>query len=233
MKIFGWEHIVYLLVVAAVFIPALICAKKFAKSEKSQKIIIKTWGVILLLSILASRIVQLFIWEESHWHYIFPTSYCGLTSLVLSLAVIFGKKDNCVYHFIWLLTIIGGIASLMYPDFLAYNPTFFHPDTITAFLHHTFALIMIIILLMFKQINITYKKWYYTLFGFTCYLTYGAFLIGFFNYADAFCIMGPILSETPLTAWGMAPIYAVIYGTALLVIELVRKRKNKNVKTKE
>ena len=31
MKIFGWEHITYLLVWLAVSIPALICVKKYAK----------------------------------------------------------------------------------------------------------------------------------------------------------------------------------------------------------
>lgn len=227
MKLFGLEHILYLVVCAIIFVPSLICAKKFAKTEKSQKIIIKSMGLVLLLSILASRITQMFIWGEFVWHYFFTTTFCGTSSFVLAFAVLFGKKDNPVYHFIWFLALIGGVITLFYPDFLAYHTSLFHPDVITSFLHHTFAIVMVIILLMFKQINITYKKWYCTLFGFCCYLTYGAFLMSTFKYADAFNIFNPILSETPFTVWGMAPLYIVLYSLILLLIELVRYKRKK------
>ena len=89
------------------------------------------------------------------------------------------------------------------------------PDSLSATL--------VIALLMFKQINITYKKWYCTFFGFTAYLSIGAFQMSVLGFPDAYHIAEPILSGTPLTAWVMAPLYAVGYGLVLLVIELVRK----------
>ena len=84
---------------------------------------------------------------------------------------------------------------------------------------------MVIALFLFKQIHITYKKWYCTLFGFTVYLTVGAFQMSVFGFSDSFHIAEPILSGTPLTAWVMAPIYAATYALILLIIELVRKHK--------
>ena len=78
---------------------------------------------------------------------------------------------------------------------------------------------------MFKQIDITYKKWYYTLFGFTCYLTVGAFLMETFNMSDAFHIAEPLISNTILTTWVMAPMYAVGYGIVLIVVEALKKKK--------
>lgn len=69
------------------------------------------------------------------------------------------------------------------------------------------------------------KKWYCTFFGFTAYLTVGAFQMSVLGFADAFHIAEPILSGTPLTAWVMAPLYAVGHGAVLLVIGLVRRRK--------
>jgi hypothetical protein len=92
------------------------------------------------------------------------------------------------------------------------------------------ALVVVGALLLFNQIHITYKKWYCTFFGFTAYLTVGAFQMSVFGFEDSFHIAEPILDGTPLTAWVMAPLYAVGYGLVLLVIELVRKRKQTNSK---
>ena len=232
MKIFGWEHITYLLVWLAVSIPVLVCVKKFAKTEKSLKIAVKTMGGVLLLSILTSRICQTFLWGGFTWYNFFPTTFCGTSSLVLALAVLLGKKDNCVLHFVWFIALLGGIITSVYPDFLEFHNSFFHLDVITSFLHHSLSIVMVVMLLMLKQINITYKKWYYSLFGFCCYLTYGAFLIATFKIVDAFCMFTPILSGTPLTVWVMAPIYVVLYGITILIVELSRKRKNKSLKEK-
>lgn len=79
---------------------------------------------------------------------------------------------------------------------------------------------------MFKQIDITYKKWYCTLFGFTSYLTVGAFLMHTFNLSDAFHIAEPLLPNTPLTAWVMDPMYAAAYAVILFAIEIYKKKRN-------
>ena len=230
MKIWGWEHIVYLVVFFTLATIGLICAKKFAKTERSQNIVIKIMGVILFLSIFASRLSITLCGSNPKWHHMLPNQFCGMSSLVLSLAVIFGKKNNNVYHFVWFLALLGGTITMAYPDFLPQNPSFFYPPTITGMLHHSLAIVMVIMLLMFNQIEITYKKWYCTLFGFTSYFTFGAFLIGALGYGDAFHIKRPILSGTPLNAWVMAPIYIVLYGVIVLIVELVRRKKNLSAK---
>ena len=81
---------------------------------------------------------------------------------------------------------------------------------------------------MFNQIDITYKKWHYTFFGFTSYLTLGAFMMQAFDMSDAYHIAQPLIEGTFLTAWGMAPLYAVGYALILLVAELIKKKK-KNI----
>jgi hypothetical protein len=54
----------------------------------------------------------------------------------------------------------------------------------------------------------------------------GAFEMAVFGFSDAFHIAEPMLEGTPLTAWFIAPIYAVCYAVVLLTFELVRKGKN-------
>ena len=231
MKIYGWQHFVYLAVFIVFSTIGLILAKKFVKTERAQNIFIKVIGVALFLSIFASRLSITLCGSNPQWHHMIPNQFCGMSSLVLSLAVIFGKKNNNVYHFVWFLALLGGVITMAYPDFLPQNPSFFYPPTITGMLHHSLSIVMVVVLLMFNQIEITYKKWYCVLFGFTSYFTVGAFLIGFLGYGDAFHIKTPILSGTPLNAWVMAPIYIVLYGLVVLMIEIIRKR-NKN-RTKE
>ena len=95
-------------------------------------------------------------------------------------------------------------------------------------LHHSLSAMVVIAIFLFKHLHITYKKWYCTLFGFTSYLTVGAFLMQTFDMSDAFHIAEPLLPDTPLTAWVMAPMYAVAYAIILLAVELVRRKKRTN-----
>ena len=225
--LFGIEHILYIIISTILGGTCVLLSYKFAKTEKSRTIILKCLGVLLFIAIMTNRLSQVFRYENVRWYTIIPDSYCGMTSLVLSLAVIFGKKNNCVLHFVWLLGLFGGISTVIYASFVGQGPTIFYLPTISGLLHHSFSATLVVLLLFFKQIDITYKKWYYSLFGFTCYLTLGAFLMYKFNLSDAFHIAEPLISNTPLTTWVMAPMYAVGYGSILLIIELVRKS-NKN-----
>ena len=51
-----------------------------------------------------------------------------------------------------------------------------------------------------------------------------------FGFSDSFHIVEPMLSETPLTAWVIAPIYVVGYAIVICIIELVRKYRKKHIK---
>lgn len=228
-KLFGIEHILYFLITTLLGSVGLILARKYAKKEKTQILILKILAGFLFIFVMANRLAQVFSNSTIRWYYIIPDSFCAMTSLVLSLAVLFGKKNNCVYHFVWLLGLFGGISTVIYASFIEYNAVFFCVPTITGLLHHSICATLVVALLMFNQIEITYKKWYCTLFGFTCYLTVGAFLMQTFNLSDAFHIAEPLISGTPLTAWFMAPIYAVAYAIILLLIEFFKKRKKNNL----
>lgn len=225
LNVFGSVHIIYLLITLPLSVLALFLGKKFAKSEKSQSIFLKSLAALLLIWIIINRLSQVYRYDDVRWEQIIPDSFCGMTSLVLALAVLFGKKDNPVYHFVWFLGLVGASITVFNPTFLDQGPSIFYLPTISGLLHHSLALVMVAALLLFGQIHITYKKWYCTFFGFTAYLSVGAFQMSVLGFPDAFHIAEPILSDTPLTAWVMAPLYAAGYGLVLLVIELVRKSK--------
>lgn len=226
-QLFGIEHILYLIISTAVSSAALLLAKKYAKTEKSQQIFLKAVAVLLFIAIVTNRLSQVFRYDEVRWYLIIPDSFCGMTSLVLALAVLFGKRDNNVLHFVWLLGIFGGVSSSIYASYIGQGATVFYLPTISGLLHHSISATLVVGLLMFGQIDITYKKWYCTLFGFTSYLTLGAFMMQEFGISDAFHIAEPLIEGTFLTAWGMAPLYAVGYALVLWIAEIVKKRRKK------
>ena len=227
LGVFGPVHLIYLFITIPLSVLGLFLAKRYAKTERAQNIVLKSIAILLFIWILINRLSQVFRYSEVRWEQIIPDSFCGMTSLALSLAVLFEKKDNGAYHFLWALGLVGATITIFNPTFLDQGPSIFYLPTISGLLHHSICLVMVCALLLFKQINITYKRWYCTLFGFTSYLTLGAFQMSVFGFSDSFHIAEPILSGTSLTAWVMAPIYAVCYGLVLLIIELVRKYKKK------
>lgn len=224
-QLFGTEHILYILISTVVAVITLVLARKTAVTEKSQRIFLKILALLLLAAILANRLSQVFRYGTVRWYCIIPDSFCGMTSLVLALAVLFGKKDNCVLHFVWLLGLFGGISTVIYATFVDQNISFFYLPTISGLLHHSLSATLSVALLQFRQIDITYKKWHYTFFGFTAYLTLGAFLMHTFKLSDAFHIAEPLIPGTPLTAWVMAPMYAAGYGLVLLGVEIAKRKK--------
>lgn len=227
-RLFGIEHILYIVISTLVCSSVLLIAKKKVKTERSIQIFLKSIASALLIAIIVNRLSQVFRYETVYWHLIIPDSFCGMTSLVLALAVLFGKRDNNVYHFVWILGIFGGVSTVIYASFVGQGPSIFYLPTISGLVHHSLAATVAVALLLFRQIDITYKKWYCTFFGFTAYLTVGAFLMQTFDMSDAYHIAEPLLPGTPLTAWVMAPIYAVCYGLILLIVELVKNKKAKH-----
>ena len=225
LNVFGSVHIIYLVITLPLSVLALFLGKKFAQTEKSQSIFLKILAGLLLIWIIINRLSQVYRYDDVRREQIIPDSFCGMTSLVLALAVLFGKKDNPVYHFVWFLGLVGASITVFNPTFLDQGPSIFYLPTISGLLHHSLALVMVAALLLFGQIHITYKKWYCTFFGFTSYLTVGAFLMHTFHLSDAFHIAEPLLSDTPLTAWVMAPMYAAAYALILLIVEIVKRKK--------
>ena len=193
LNVFGGVHIIYLLITLPLSAIGLYFAKKYAKTEKSQQIVLKSIAAMLLIWIVINRLSQVFRYSTVRWEQIIPDSFCGMTSLVLSLSVLFGKKDNVVYHFVWSLGIVGALITIFYPTFLDQGPSVFYLPTISGLLHHSLTLVMIGALFLFDQIYVTYKKWYCTLFGFTSYLTVGAFQMAVFGFEDSFHIAEPLL----------------------------------------
>lgn len=219
-ELFGHEHILYIVISTLLGSLILLVGHRVTKTERSQTYFVRALALLLLIAIVTNRLSQVYRYDTARWYCLIPDSICGMTSLTLSLGVLLGKKDNPVLHFAWLPGLFGGISTVIYATFVGQGPTFFYLPTISGMLHHSLSATVVVALFLFRWIRVTYKKWYCMLFGFTSYLTVGAFLMHTFQMSDAFHIAQPLLPDTPLTVWVMAPMYAVAYAVILLGFEI-------------
>lgn len=228
-QIFGWQHILILVISIGIIVSTTILLKKYVKNEKTLDIVIKSIAGALLVALITNRLSIVFKYDTPEWERIIPDSFCGMSSLVLSLSTLLGKKDNNVLHFVWFMALLGGSVTMIYPDFIGQSSSVLYLPTSSGLLHHIIAVYLVILLLTFGYIKPTYKKWYCTLFGFTTYIAIGTFEMSVLGLSDAFYIHKPILSGTPMTVWVLIPMYIALYGGTLAIIEWVRIRKSKKL----
>ena len=223
-QIFGWQHLIYVAVSVVFAVAVLVCAKLFVKTEKAKEIVMRCAGALLFVAIFVNRMVLVFEHGQPNWMKLITDSFCSTSSYALGITLMVGKKDNNVLHFLWLIALAGGAITTFAPNFIGQNPAFLYPPTILGLIHHTLSAIIVIMMLMFGYLKITYKKWYCTLWGFASYFTYGAFLMCVLGFGNPFYMTAPVFGGTPLTAWVIAPIYVVGYALILLTVELVRRK---------
>lgn len=224
-QVFGWQHLTYLAIFLVLAITGLVCVKLFVKTEKTQDIIVRCLGGVLLALIIWNRIA-IAIRNNNAWH-IIPNSFCGLSSLVLSLAVLIGKRNNNVLHFVVHVAFVGDLLTIIYPDFIGQDPSFLYQNTISGLLHHSVGLVLCILLYMTAWFKPNWHKWPNLVIGFMAYITLGCFLIFVLDFSSAFYINSPILDGTPLTIWVIAPVFAVGYAIFMTVYEVIRRKINK------
>ena len=226
-QVFGWEHSIYVAASIIVAVIVCVCNKKFAKTEKAKDLVVKAAAGLLLLTIFTNRLALVFEHDEPNWKKLITDSLCSTSSYVLSIAILTGKKNNNVLQFIWLIAFAGGAITTFYPNFIGQHPSFLYPPTILGMMHHTWSAIVVLLLFMNGHLILSYKRWQCTLFGFACYLAYGAFLMCVLDYGNPMYMTAPAIDGTIFTVWGIAPIYIAVYALILLAVKLFRRHKTK------
>ncbi|MBR4496176.1 MAG: hypothetical protein IKP12_03495, partial [Acholeplasmatales bacterium] len=111
MKVFGLEHILYLLISIILLTITTIILKKKIKDDKKIEIMFRIIGIIGLIVIILNRIAISI--RDNNFFLLIPDSYCGMTSLLTSISLLFFKKDNILLHGLWLIAIIGDLVSII------------------------------------------------------------------------------------------------------------------------
>ena len=207
-KLYGTEHIVYI-VLFFVVATAVVLVTQFAlKTDKSKTVMIKSVAGVLLVMTLYNRIA-------------------------LSVCVLLGKPKNRMYDFLFWLESVGGIACVFYPYFLGQGDSIFFSPTISGLLHHSFGFILCVLLVQCKWFSPSLKQWKMFPIGMCAYTVYGLFLLDVCKMPEAMQIDAPLVAGTPLKWWFVILVGSAILFAYLFCLEKFRKRKTKKAKVQE
>ena len=229
-EIFGWQHLIILGVFLVVFLVTTLLSKKLLRTGKQQTILIKIIAGLLLASVIANRISVAI--KSNNLVYATPYTYCSMSSLVISLLVLLGKPDMKAFQCFWYMAFVGGIVTMIYPDFIGQNASVLFPATITGILHHAFDIILCVIMLQFKWFTPSLKTCYYFPMMFCSYIVIGLFAIKILNFGNAMCINGPLLSGTPLYWWFIWIVGSALVAVFSLICEVLKKIYNTKLANK-
>ena len=210
-KIFGVEHIVFLVVFLVIGIASLVLAGLKFKTEKSQWIYMRVLAALTIIFDILTRVGMVI--DNGNWIIAIPNTFCSMTGFLFPIAVLIGKKDLKIFHGVWYMALVGGLASIIYADFVVQAATIWHLNTISALLYHGIMFILTIATGMFKVFRPNLKKchWFPIM---TCiYIAVGAIELYFLNFDNSMCIITPLIGGTPLYCW-----FILLVGTALVYL---------------
>ncbi len=229
-NVFGVEHVTYLIICAILFTISFYLINKIKDNEKVVKYIIKISAFILLVLITTNRIAITYYevvvnkTKGYNWSFVIPSSWCGMTSLLLSLSLLFLKKDNPVLHFVCYLGIFGGPLSVLYPYFIK-SQGFFEIRSLTGLFHHTLMFWLIIVSIITGYFKPTLKKWFYYPLGFSLMLLFGLFELKVLHFPTAMQLDEPLVSGQVITSWYIvAPASFVGILVTLFIIECFKQK---------
>lgn len=220
VKIFGKEHIIYMLISFAIIIAALVLIKKFCKTEKSKKIAVKVSGAVQLLVVVLNNIF-LYQWVNR----IELVSFCGTLSLLFALFAIFCKKDSACLHFATYSGIIAGLIVTIYPTYIGQGSTIFFPSTITSLMHHSLMFYLAVLVLELGYVRPNIKKWAAWPLGYCCMMCYGLFNIKIRGRNDSMYINSSVIAGTKLNWFYMGLIFLAVYTIFLLIFDAIKNKK--------
>ena len=220
-KIFGWEHILYIVISFALTGVGLWLIKKYCKTEKSKKIAVYVTAGILLASIVFNRVSIAAL--DSNPLGLVPTTTCGFTSLVFAILTLsIRNRNHSVFHFIIYLAFGAGLVSVIYCDFIGQASSIWYPKTISGLLHHSVDVFLALLLYILGEFRPSLKKWWCFIFGACAYVAIGLFFIQAFGFGGALWINSPVL---PGLYWYILwPAYFAIVFIGVLIHEFVLKK---------
>ncbi len=222
-QIYGIEHILYLLVVFSLYAIGFVLIKKYIKTDKQIRLLIKGLGLLLFISIIWNRISVSIL--RDGWAFFIPSTFCGFSSLALSIGTMFLKKDHPFFHSVAYVGLLGGLLTTFYPDFIGQSDSIFYPMTISGLWHHSVMVFLVIVMIQVKFIVPSKVKWIYLPIGLSFYMTFGLFQITVLGYTDAMYIYHPILEGTPLNWFVLGMIFLPYHFVFVSFFDIIRGKK--------
>lgn len=220
--VYGLEHFLYLGFTFLWMGLGFWWIHRHIHTDKQIEWTIRILGVILFLAIMWNRISVCSL--RDGFQFFIPSTFCGMSSLLLSISAMTLKKNHPAFHAIAYVGLLGGLLTTFYPDFIGQSTSIFYPMTISGLIHHAIMVFLVLVMFQTKWLVPSMKKWFYLPLGLSLYMTIGLFQITIMGYANAMYIYEPILEGTPLNWFWLGMIFLPYHAVFLWVWETIRKR---------
>lgn len=223
LEIFGWQHIIYLLITLGLTGIGIWATKKYVKNEKTLTIIVKSLAAILFVAICLNRFSQVRSNGYTDWLTFIPSTFCGVSSFLLSLSILFTNKDSAFLHFIIYLAFLGGMLTIFYPTFITSQTTLFVLTTFTGLLHHSLMVALVLLTIITGYFVPNIKRWYALPLGLCAVMTYGLFMYDILGRAGAMTINRDFEGIKGLTWFNVGLMFLFVYAIFIILYTYIKK----------
>lgn len=216
--VYGWQHVVYLIIFLLIAAGTLAIIRLKVKREKTVDIIVKCVGVLQIVMLVVNRVSLIGFYHSPLG--VIPNSFCGVTNLLFGIWALIGKRDSLPFHYFVYAGFWGGFINLFYPTYLGQNPSFMYLPTISGLIHHSIAFYLAILLVMTGYVKLCIKKFYAFPVGICFVLVYGIFLLDVFREKipdGAMYLFVPLVPGTFLTWYVVYPVM-ILFSFGLLCL---------------
>lgn len=225
-KVFGIEHILFILVFSVISVAGLVLIRKFCKTEKNKNLSVLIVASLLLAAVIFNRISISAV--SGKWLDLIPNTFCGFTSFSFAIfALVIKDKNHPIFHFYIYMALIAGALSTIYPDYIGQASSIWYSKTISGLLHHAIAFDLALLILLTGKFMPDLKKWYCMPLGFVSYITFGLFLNQVFGMSNAMNINKPFVADTPFTWYLVGPLVYIVQIGFLLCFNFIKKKRRK------
>ena len=224
MKVFGLEHIIYMIVMSILMVISLVLIKRFVPKEKSY-IPIKIFAAIGFILIIINRIVVAKSRDATFLDFL-PDSFCSIMGFVLPLTVLIFKPDTKIFQYAIFAGMIGGLLTFIYPDFLVYFDNIFNIHPFTGLLYHTNMFFIFLLCIVTKYFVPSFKRWASLPIGLAFMVVYAVFGNSVMGQSNNMYLNAPLLEGTPLTWWLVGILFILLYTIILQIYEMITLNKN-------
>ena len=219
MEIFGTQHLIYFIVAIVLMIALTIIIKIFVPKDK-MFIVMKAIAGVSLILIIIYRIVVARSRSGTFVDFI-PDTFCSMMGFILPIVVLIFKPNTKIFQYAVFSGMIGGVLTLVYPDFLVYFDSILNIHPFTGMLYHTLMFFIFILSLVTGYFVPSFRNWTALPIGLAFMVVFGEFGNSVLNQSNNMYLNAPLIKDTIFTWWFVGILFILLYTLIIQVYEMI------------
>lgn len=217
--IFCWQHIVYLLISIAFVIGMIFLVRYLCRNNvKNKKYYVFAFAIVTLIIMLVNKFA---IWDkyDNNWKVFVPGSFCSTLAIYGPLVMLLTKPNSRAFNFAIFAQALGGLLTMVYPEFMLGKNNFFDLVDFTGLLFHTMMFLNFVFVLGIGYFKPSMKNWSSFVWGLIAMVPFILFTTQVFGVGEDMYLTRPAVEGTMLYWWVIGILAIIIYTIFLLIYE--------------